>query len=313
MSAPQVPYAQPPQDKPMSKLITGAIWIAIGSLIAAAIVCVVWVLVGDQNGLVGKAFTTVLLLAAFAGVVLLDANLAARRPDWFALASMVSWVIALLVGAVKIWLDVTPSWAGDDYRYLEYGASGVERFFQLLFVIVVLQLALLHLRLFWRAAERHVTAFTRGVAVATTVFVVALTLLLVFFLTFPDSFDYADLYWRIVVALAILAAVGTTLLPLLNALFAPKRPRERPVTTAAPQVHAGGYAAPQGWPTYYDGVTPLPVLPDGSPDWNAYYTGYPTPQPPLPYTPSAAVPPSPLPPQSPLPPRPPLPPVPPVV
>ncbi|GAA4780703.1 hypothetical protein [Microbacterium gilvum] len=295
MSAPQAPYAQPPQDKPMSKLITGAIWIAIGSLIAAAIVCVVWVLVGDQNGLVGKAFTTVLLLAAFAGVVLLDANLAPRRPDWFALASMVSWVIALLVGAVKIWLDVTPSWAGDDYRYLEYGASGVERFFQLLFVIVVLQLALLHLRLFWRAAERHVTAFTRGVAIATTAFVVALALLLVFFLTFPDSFDYADLYWRIVVALAILAAVGTTLLPLLNALFAPKKPRERPIT-AAPQVHAGGYAAPapQGWPTYYDGVTPLPVLPDGSPDWNAYYTGYPTAQPPLP-------------------PRPPLPPVPPVV
>ena len=37
-------------------------------------------------------------------------------------------------------------------------------------------------------------------------------------------------------------------------------------------------AGQQQWPVYADGVTPLPILPDGSPDWNAYYTGYPTAQ-----------------------------------
>jgi len=77
-----------------------------------------------------------------------------------------------------------------------------------------------------------------------------------------------------VIALAILAAVGTTLIPLLNALFAPRAPRP---PAAVPQGAPVQAAQPvPAWPTYADGRTPLPVMPDGSPDWNAYYTGYPT-------------------------------------
>lgn len=241
-----------------SLLIRGAIWIAIGALIAAALVCVVWVLIGDQDGLIGRAFLTILLLAAFAGIAILEAGLAPNRPDWLALASMVTWIVALLVGAVKIWLP-------EDGNYF----GGAERFFQLLVVVGILQLALLHVRLFTPAAQRHVTTFTRIIFIATIVFLGGLVALLVFFLTFPHTFDYSELYWRIVVALTILAAVGTTLIPLLNALFAPKR------ESSSARVAAGATAAP-AWPTFADGVTPLPALPDGSPDWNAYYTGYPT-------------------------------------
>ncbi|MDN3311149.1 hypothetical protein QWJ90_09435 [Microbacterium oryzae] len=292
MSAPHASHEQPhgdaaaaaaPGQRPASRLIRGAIWIAIGALIAAAVICVIWVLVGDQNGIIGKAFLTVLLLAGFAGVVLLDASLAPKRPDWFVLASMASWVVVLLVGAVKIWLDVVPDgWSESDYYSYGYDGEGIERFFEFLLVVAVLQLALLHLRLFWRAHARYVTTFTRAVAIATTVFLLALVAMLVFFLTFPDSFDYEELYWRIVVSFAILAAVGTTLLPLLNALFAPKRPRPSLAPQQYGQQQYGQqsypqqYAQPQQWPTYYDGVTPLPVMPDGSPDWNAYYTGQPT-------------------------------------
>ncbi len=245
----------PPQaeKKNMSLLIRGSIWVAIGALIAAALVCVVWVLIGDQNGLIGRAFLTILLLAAFAGIAILEAGLAPNRPDWLQLASMVSWVVALLVGLVKIWLP-------EDGIYF-----GAERFFQLLLVIGVLQLALLHVRLFTRAAQRHVTTFTRIIFIVTVVFLGALVAMLVFFLAFPNTFDYSELYWRIVVALTILVAVGTTLIPLLNALFAPRK-----AAAPAPQ------AAAPAWPTFADGLTPLPVLPDGSPDWNAYYTGYPT-------------------------------------
>ena len=259
MSQPEIAQ-QPPalvEKKNMSLLIRGAIWIAIGALIAAALVCVVWVLIGDQDGLIGRAFLTILLLAAFAGIAILEASLAPNRPDWLALASMVSWIVALLVGAVKIWLPEEP-----------YTFSGAERFFQLLLVVGILQLALLHVRLFTPAAKRHVTTFTRIIYIATIVFLAGLVAMLVFFLTFPHTFEYGELYWRIVVALTILAAVGTTLIPLLNALFAPRKP------TPAPAVQNFG-AAPS-WPTYADGVTPLPVLPDGSPDWNAYYTGYPS-------------------------------------
>ena len=254
MSHPETARLQPQGDKKnMSLLIRGSLWVAIGALIAAALVCVVWVLVGDQNGLIGRAFLTILLLAAFAGIAILEAGLAPNRPDWLQLASMVTWVVALLVGLVKIWLP-------EDGLYF-----GAERFFQLLLVIGILQLALLHVRLFTRAAQRHVTTFTKVIHIVTIVFLGALVALLVFFLAFPNTFDYTELYWRIVVALTILVAVGTTLIPLLNALFAPKKaPAARPVASAP------------SWPTYADGITPLPVLPDGSPDWNAYYAGYPS-------------------------------------
>ena len=215
MTQPEI-SPQPPvpiEKKNMSLLIRGAIWIAIGALIAAALVCVVWVLVGDQDGLIGRAFLTILLLAAFAGIAILEAGLAPNRPDWLALSSMVSWIVALLVGAVKIWLP-------EDDQFF----TGAERFFQLLLVVGILQLALLHVRLFTPAAQRHVTTFTRIIYIATIVFLGGLVGMLIFFLTFPNTFDYGELYWRIVVALTILAAVGTTLIPLLNALFAPRKP-----------------------------------------------------------------------------------------
>ncbi|MEE2815715.1 MAG: hypothetical protein VYC96_08580 [Actinomycetota bacterium] len=245
--------------KPMSsKLLRGAIWIAIGALIAAALVCVVWVLVGDQDGLIGRAFLTILLLALFAGVAIAEAHLAERRPDWLALSSMISWIVVLLVGAVKIWLprdmSETFGWAG-------------ARFFQFLLVNAIQQLALVHVRLFTKASRRYVTTFTRVIVIVTFAMLAGLVALLVFHLTFPEQFRYDDLYWRIVVALAILTAVGTTLIPLLNALFAPRAPRPARPVAVAPQ---------QMWPTYADGRTPLPALPDGSPDLNAYYTGRPT-------------------------------------
>ncbi|QNA91953.1 hypothetical protein [Microbacterium sp. Se63.02b] len=252
MSQPDITTQQPQGEKKnMSLLIRGSLWIAIGALIAAALVCVVWVLIGDQDGLIGRAFLTILLLAAFAGIAILEAGLAPNRPDWLQLASMVSWIVALLVGAVKIWLP-------EDGIYF-----GAERFFQLLLVIAILQLALLHVRLFTAAAQRHVTTFTRVIFIVTITFLAGLVGMLVFFLAFPHTFHYGELYWRIVVALTILVAVGTTLIPLLNALFAPKK---KSPAVASP-------AGAPSWPTYADGITPLPALPDASPDWNAYYTG----------------------------------------
>lgn len=281
MSQPDITTQPQGEKKNMSLLIRGSLWIAIGALIAAALVCVIWVLVGDQDGLIGRAFLTILLLAAFAGIAILEAGLAPNRPDWLQLASMVSWIVALLVGAVKIWLP-------EDGMFF-----GAERFFQLLLVIGILQLALLHVRLFTPAAQRHVTTFTRVIYIVTITFLVGLVGMLVFFLAFPNTFHYGELYWRIVVALTILVAVGTTLIPLLNALFAPKK-------KASP---ARGVAPAPSWPTYADGVTPLPALPDSSPDWNAYYTGYPTPAQPQLAAPTSSFPvaPQPAPPQPTLP------------
>ncbi|MFE5408484.1 hypothetical protein [Microbacterium sp. NPDC056569] len=280
MTAPD-PYATPAPaadaahtDASPSPLLRVAIWVAIGALIAAALVCVVWVLVGGQNGLVGRAFLTILLLVAFAGVAILDAHLAPRRPAWFALASMASWIIALLLGAIMIWMPERFPWLG------------FSRVIQFLLIVLILQLVLLHVRLYFKAFQRHDTAFTRAVFIVTIALVVGLAALLIIPLAFWEWFYFADIYWRIVVAVAILAAVGTALVPLVNILFAPKKPRPHVVypVQAAP-VGPAALAAPAApatqdllpWPNYVDAVTPLPMLPDGSPDWNAYYTGYPSP------------------------------------
>ena len=104
--------SQPITSPESNKILRASIWVAIGALIAAALVCVVWVLIGDENGIVGKAFLTVLLLAAFAGVAILETNLAARRPAWLALASMLAWVLILLIGAFLIWMP-TSGYFGD--------------------------------------------------------------------------------------------------------------------------------------------------------------------------------------------------------
>jgi hypothetical protein len=286
-----------------TKIFRAAIWVAIGALIAAALVCVIWVLIGDANGLVGRAFTTILLLAAFAGVAILESVLAARRPAWLALASMISWVLALIVGAFMIWM---PEAMG------AYGV-GFERFMKFVLIVLILQGALLHIRLFSKAFARYQTTFTSVVAYVTMGLLVILAVMLIIALMLSEFFDFLPIYWRVVVALAILTAVGTALVPLVNALFAPKRPQpqapaygygaapaayqqpaapqQAPVYTGQPVQHEAPQHAvqqppvqqqptapqpPQGWPTYADGRTPLPVMPDGSPDWNAYYTGWPT-------------------------------------
>lgn len=284
--------SEPITSPKSAKLLRAAIWVAIGALIAAAIVSVFWVLLGDDHGIVGKAFATILLLAGFAGVTILESNLADRRPAWLSLASMISWVAALLIGAFLIWM---PS----DRSYI-----GLERLFDFILIVLILQGALLHVRLYVKSYQRHRTTFSSIVTYVTISFLTILAVLLIVPLILDEFVDFRDMYWRVVVAIAILTAVGTALVPLVNALFAPKKPRP---AAAVP---------PQAWPTYADGRTPLPVLPDGQPDWNAYYTGQPTyPQGYAPGAPPAVAastaPPVPQQPAQPAPPIPPQPPAPP--
>lgn len=274
------PTTESPADKRPS-FFRGVIWIAIGALIAAAIVSVVWILVGSQDAVFGRAFLTILLLAGFAGAALFDANEAPKRPAWYQVASMVGWVVILLCGAVKIWMPAQASWwVGDGIPFFEFVG-----------ILLIVRLALLHFRLYLRAHERYVTTFTQIVAIVTVVLVSALAVMLIIPLVFGEW--YNDQYWRVVASLTILAAVGTALVPLMNALNAPKKPKPAnpfaasgggyaaSVPPAGAYAQAGLPAAPpaaprQQWPTYVDGVTPLPALPDGTPDLQAYYTGFPT-------------------------------------
>lgn len=288
MSTPQnfppqgaAPTAPPQQDEGIPPLLRGALWVAVGALIAAAIVCVVWVLLSPEGDVIPKAFTTILLLAGFGGIALIDANAARGRPAWFALVSMVGWVVILLAGLVIIW-SVWDEW-GIFMKFPNFVG-----------IVAIVQAAVWHQRLMWKAHERFVTGFTRSIMIVTSALLALLVLALLVPMSLPYLFDYPDIYGRILVALTILVAVGTALIPLLNALFGPRRSR-------APQ------ALP--WPTFGDGVTPLPMLPDGLPDFAAAQTGVPSPgarsfgapapqQQPAPYS-EGPVPPAPAAPQPP--------------
>ena len=294
MSTPQPQSNSVPGASTKVQLRTIAIRVAIGSLIAAALLCAIWVLFGGQNGIITRALLTIVLFAAFAGVALFDARAADRRPQWYALASMISWVVILIAGAIKIWMP----WQYSMDSYMWWSDNVGTRIFELLVIALVVRLALLHTRIFLRAHERYVTTFTRTLTIVTSALVWVLALMLVLPMLLSQV-DFGDFYWRAVVAITILAALGSALIPLLNAINAPRK--QQPVApqyyATAPQQYGGQqypvqqyaapqvayaeqgqqYAAPQPtWPTYVDGVTPLPVMPDGSPDYNAYYTGYPT-------------------------------------
>ncbi|WP_051172774.1 hypothetical protein [Microbacterium indicum] len=266
MSDPQMPTApQPipprsatiaPPEPAMPKLLRAAMWVAIGALIAAAILCVVWVLASPDGDVIGRAFCTIALLAGFAGVALGDAHAAAHRPDWVVVASMIAWIAALLAGLTISWSDW--SWESWGFWFQKLIHLGV--------IVAVLQLALVQQRLMWRAVGRFPTAFNRAAGSVTAVFLVALVAMIVVYLTVPYALDYPDIYGRIIVSLAILSAVGTAIIPLVTALFAPKAPRPAPPAPAAA-------AEPLPWPMHADGVTPLPMLPNGQPDFEAARTG----------------------------------------
>lgn len=268
-AASAAPSGPPDARSPYAR---AAIWVAIGALVAAALICVVWVLIGAQGGSIVRAFMTVALFAGFAGIAIMEARLAPRRPAWFAIASITTWVVALLAGIVLIWMP-------DPWSFFGWGLFGPDRFVRFLLVVLVLQLALLHARFFLRIATRHLTSANRVLAPITVGLVGLLALMLLIPLVIGEWITVSDFYWRVVVALLILAAVGTALVPLLNVLFAPR--------ATGVSVGVGASARPASpapatrellpWPMYVDGVTPLPMLPDGSPDWNAYYTGHPTP------------------------------------
>lgn len=256
MTSPYSPHTPSPaesDDAPgIPPLMRGAMWVAIAALIAGAVLCVFWVLVSPEGGVIPKAFMTILALAGFAGTSLLDAQLAARRPSWLVVASMASWVLVLLCTLSLIWVPT-------GYVY------PVAKVWFFILIVLFVQLTLLHQRLLWRAHSRHVTGFTRALTVVTSAFVLALLVMALVPLTLPAYFVYPEVYGRIMVSLAILGAVGTALVPIITTMFGPKRGA------------ALAAARPLPWPTYRDGMTPLPILPDGQPDFEAQRTGVPSP------------------------------------
>lgn len=174
----------------------------VASIVAAALVGVGSALVGDFGTTSWRLLGTIALFVFFALCCWYDADVSARRSAAFGVTSIAVSIVLLLVGVAWLWLD-------DD----------AERLLHWLWIAAVGRVALLHVHLLLTNKRRFTSEAMQTVTVATIVLVGALAVLLVLpFLVSRDA-GYPELYWRIVVAVAILDLLGTVLIPLTYALF----------------------------------------------------------------------------------------------
>lgn len=276
------------------------LFIIIGGLAAAALVSAGFVVFGDQGDIVARALWTVLILTAFALIVLAETRVQYRE----------SWVLPLRVGGwvASAFVALFNSW---DYR-TDIGDT-IYLVPVTIVSIVVIQLAVLHITLMGRAFWRDPSpAIALSAMVATACAAAVAVMIVIPLLVRPDDL-FGDTYWRIVVALAIIGTVATVISPLVRAIVRPRQTapayadqptgRDAYAGQPAPGVYPGqavppAYPAPTAqaghpgasspaaypvqpvapaWPTYYGTPVPLPILPDNTPDWQAYHTGQPTP------------------------------------
>src|SRR5690606_237587 len=121
---------------------TAALYIAIGALVAAAALGAYFIIAGDQANVAGRAWLTLLLVALFAGAVVLDANVGTGPNRWYLGVSTIVNVVLVAVGLLKLW---------NGWLQPEDTAAASVWFVQisrLLGVVIVLRLALLFMQLY---------------------------------------------------------------------------------------------------------------------------------------------------------------------
>jgi hypothetical protein len=247
----------------------------VGALIAAALIGVVSVIVGDFSELSWRAIGTVTVFVGFALVSWYDADVSAKRATWFGGVSVAVSIYLLLVSLGKIWFP---------------GDRDTLPLLTIVGLAAVARVALLHIHLLLNIYRRFSSDTMRTVSHLTFWLVAVLAVMLSLPMLFTNL-NYTEGYWRTVGAVAILDTLGTILVPLVHALFGSKS-EALPAPVAAPSATerllsdlpappatparpaAAAYAplnpAPAplrlAWPRYDDG-RPLPARPDGSPDF----------------------------------------------
>lgn len=303
------------QAEGLSRGKRALLFIIVGGLAASALVSAGFVVFGEQGDIVARALWTVLILTAFALIILAETRVQYRE-GWVLPLRVGGWVASAFVALFNTW----------DYR-TDLGDT-IYLVPVTLVSVVVIQLAVLHITLMGRAYWRDPSPAISVSAVIATVCAAAVAVMIVIPLVARPDDLFGDTYWRIVVALAIIGTVATVISPLVRAITRPRSPavsaeayaggpasypaQQGPADYTAPQAPSGysaqpsapGYPAqpsapaypaqaqaqaPGGypgqpsapalpaWPTYYGTPIPLPILPDGTPDWQAYHTGQPTP------------------------------------
>ncbi|MRG61246.1 hypothetical protein GE115_15430, partial [Agromyces sp. CFH 90414] len=238
-----------------TRAATAALSLAIGMLVAAALLGGFFIIVGDQANVAARAWMTLFLVAAFAGVVLLDASVGDGPNRWYLAASTVTNVVLVAVGLLKIW----NGWG----QPADTADAGVwaEQIGRFVLVVLLLRVALLVTQLYglyFVARAKSTASAVAGVVTLVLVWVTALILAIP--AAFP-ALDWPDWWWRTAGATSLVALVSA-IIPILVKAFEPKPPRPAPAPVQAP---AAPFAHPTGAPVPPAAQPAPPVTPPTAP------------------------------------------------
>lgn len=211
-----------------SRAATIALYTTIGTLVSTALLGGYFIIVGDQAAVAARAWLTLLLVAAFAGAVCLDASVGSGPNRWYLAASTMVNVFLVAVGLLKLWNGWLQPANTDD------GWVWSEQFLRFIGIAIVLRAALLLIQVYCfhfvtraRGRIERISALATIALVAATVAVVTLPL------ACPEL-DWPGWWWRTAAA-TMLAALVCVMIPVIVRAFEPKP--ERPAA-AAPGVRA---------------------------------------------------------------------------
>jgi len=219
-----------------------ALWLSIGMLVAAALLGGFFIIVGDQANVAGRAWLTMLLVAVFAGTVLLDTTISDGPNRWYLAASTIVNVVLVAIGLMKVWNGwLQPADTADPGVW----AAQIGRFIA---VVILLRLALLLTQLYGLYfVARAKKPATRISGIVTLIFVWATALVLSIPSAFPEP-DWPDWWWRTAGATSLIAVVAAVI-PLILRAFEPKEPRPAQPAYGQPPVQPG-YGQPGAQPGY---------------------------------------------------------------
>ncbi|MCL2514688.1 MAG: hypothetical protein FWD85_07125 [Microbacteriaceae bacterium] len=235
--------AEPPAEgePPARGLIRRvALWVTIGVLIVGAVLGGVFIIVGGQSGIIGRAFLTLLLVGLFALAVLAD-SAAPDGPNhrWYLPTSTLLNVLLLVIGLIKVWNG--PLQPGDTTD----GGVWATQISRWIGLVVIVRVALLITQLYVPAfVTRAKNSATRLAGQITVALIWLTALVYVVPLSFPvltavgGRSGYPDWWWRISGAAALVAAV-CVVIPLVVRAFEPK-PARPAVGAFAPPAAASG-------------------------------------------------------------------------
>jgi hypothetical protein len=195
----------------------------VGSVVAAALVGVTAIVVGQFGTIHLQALFTVIFIVTFALLAWYDAEVSAKRSSTFALIGVGISVILLIIGMLKIWLPQSSDLDTDyAYYYDDTSYDVAENFGHWIWLVVIARFALLHAHLLLNIHRKYNTPVLSVVA-NITLGLIALFGILLALPSIFDNTDFGEAYWRLFGAVLILDVLGTVLIPLAYALFSPKK------------------------------------------------------------------------------------------